>query len=711
MSISPDDAADSSTANESAGGPELITPQNTKIHAKPIPHMVTEQLSPLPRSTALPDLADFNLRPMQYRNPVFSAICKVLILYGNAWQSASDLVDGIRHFNLANLGGMTPRGTIQGAISTGLALSAALGLFDPIEKQRVNNTTYYRMDIRVLVPPDSAGVASNGADQVGQALTSTEKGKEKAAEYSTTKKRKASTLHSSDSDSLEEDGSQEPSDGQSGSPSSSKHERTNLPVPETSSKQGMHDNSKDMPENSAPDVKTSRSNPVDSSAVSTEVEESTKSLENIKDSEDDYPDERAKFGVNLTQEPSMFAVKQKTGYTHSRFRNSERLRVPKPDCEDGFAVADLQYEGGFLGRIFCITDGHGGRACSSYVIATFPRIMQVILGKYSPEDLSVPSAQESIKSQLTEAIHLIDREYLDYKKRQYLDYKVKKIQHDPGNDGATLVANVIIDKWIISVNVGDSRTLLSTRDSNGRWNLDFYTEDHIPSLERFAPNIHANGGEFVARNDTVIRFDTKIKNDKKQREDLKGAKVRIREGALASSLYGIPYRNHAGRCVSINLAASIGDLLYKLDPDSPVLTNRPDIKFIDTTAIEHGYLFMASRGLWDNVLQDKAVEDQNVAVCEYVGDKLDRGWGHQRIVGRLSDREGKTELYTDPVDRYGDFTAILVSLNKQHGQQDRPGSSTTEQEQDISEPLEKLQIQGEQQSERSLEQDSLPTVQ
>lgn len=358
----------------------------------------------------------------------------------------------------------------------------------------------------------------------------------------------------------------------------------------------------------------------------------------------------------------MFAVEQQVGYTYPRLRTSGRERLPKTDCEDGYAVADLRHEGGFLGRLFCITDGHGGRACSSFVIATIPGAMQVILGKYRPEDISLPSVQELVKSQITEAVRLIDKEYLDYKKQQYLLYKAKKIPHDPGSDGTTLVVNIFIDKWVICINVGDSRSMLGSRDSIGRWNVEFASEDHTPSLERLAQTIYANGGEFVTHDDKVIRFDPTIKNDKKHRQSLKEARIRVKDGA--SNLYGIPYRTRNGQCASVNLGACIGDVLYKLDPVNPVLSCKPDITFIDITNIQQGYLLMASDGLWDYVQRGGKIHEQNSAVCQFVGDKIDRGWNYQRIVCTLADREGMNGLYSDSIQEYDDFTAIVVSIGE-----------------------------------------------
>lgn len=67
-------------------------PKPKKKKAKGLPMRLTGPLPALPSSTPLPDLEDFNLRREQLKNPLFVAISKVLIVYGNAWQSATDLV-------------------------------------------------------------------------------------------------------------------------------------------------------------------------------------------------------------------------------------------------------------------------------------------------------------------------------------------------------------------------------------------------------------------------------------------------------------------------------------------------------------------------------------------------------------------------------------------------------------------------------------------
>ncbi|KAF9998595.1 Protein phosphatase 1L [Entomortierella chlamydospora] len=378
--------------------------------------------------------------------------------------------------------------------------------------------------------------------------------------------------------------------------------------------------------------------------------------------ENNFPDRRGEYGVDLAQEPSLFALEQQAGYTYPRLRNS-RERLPKGDCEDGYAIADLKHNGGYLGRLFSITDGHGGRACSSFVIATIPGAMQVILGKYKPSDLSLPKVQDLVKTQISEAIRLIDKEYLDYKKQQYLLFKSGQLANDPGSDGTTLIVNIFIDKWIICLNLGDSRTMIGSRDSIGRWNVDFFSEDHTPSLERLAQTIYANGGEFVTHDDKVIKFDPNLKNDKKHRQSLREARIRVKDGE--SNEFGIPFRTKNGHCASVNLGACIGDVLYKLDPVNPVLSCKPDITFIDISKIQQGFLLMASDGLWDYVQRGGKVHDQNATVCHFVGDKIDRGWNHQRIVYSLSDRENATGLYSDSIQEYDDFTAILVTFNPQ----------------------------------------------
>ncbi|KAF9899095.1 hypothetical protein BX616_003286 [Lobosporangium transversale] len=660
-------------ANEEAESTEPKPTKKKRGRPAASPSQLPEPLAALPASTKLPDLEDFNLRAEQTKNPLFVAICKVLLVYGNHWQSAMDLVDGVRHFGLASLGGRTPKGTIQGAISTGLALAQALKTFEPIEKLRLNSTTYYRMDLRVLEEPSSDARESFEAGNDTKIRTTSTIRKKKPAGRKKKRKPVAPSSDTSDSDSMEEDYNDDEDRSSNGySKPSSKRVRTDSPPMQQKilAKQDMPNGLKKLPKGYVYDTDINQSALMNLSINPTQTGEF---MEHLKGQqallEIEYPDKRSQYGVDLTKEPMWFAVEQQTGYTYPRLRTSRRERLTKPDCEDGYAVADLKHSEGYLGRLFCITDGHGGRACSSFVIATIPGVMQVILGKYKPEDLSLPDVQETVKTRITEAIRLIDKEYLDHKKQQYLLYKAKKLQHDPGSDGTTLIVNIFIDKWLICVNVGDSRTILSTRDMTGRWNVDFSSEDHTPSLERLAQTIYANGGEFVTHDDKVIRFDPNFKNDKKHRQSLKEARIRVKNGA--SNLYGIPYRTRNGQAASINLGACIGDVLYKLDPVKPILSSKPDITFIDISSIQHGYLLMASDGLWDYVMRGGKMQDQNAAVSQFVGDKIDRGWTHQRIVSTLSDREGMTGLYTDSIQEYDDFTAILVTINstQQNGTQ------------------------------------------
>ncbi|KAF9570124.1 Protein phosphatase 1L [Mortierella alpina] len=668
-------AQPSQTNGGRASGPEP-SPAPTQKKSKPNPVSqiaLQEPLVALPSNTPLPDLEDFNLRPEQMKNPLFVAITKVLLVYGNAWQSANDLVDGIRHFNLASLGGRTPKGTIQGAISTALALSAALGTFEPIEKQRMHSTTYYRMDPRALEIGESGASTlseAGSSSMKGKALVTNPRRKPKQPAATGVPKKRPTISSSWGSDTMSSASSDdEDTISMSGRSPSSKRVRTGSPSSNSTRQKApqrleVPNGLKKLPKGYVYDTEHNQAALMNLSIDPNQTGEYMELLRGQAALENDYPDRRADYGVDLENEPSMFAVEQQIGYTYPRLRTNGRERLPKPDCEDGYAVADLRHNGEYLGRMFCITDGHGGRACSSFVIATMPGAMQVILGKYKASDLSLTSVQDLVKKQITEAVRLIDKEYLDYKKQQYLLYKAKKIPHDPGSDGTTLICNVFIDKWVICINVGDSRSMITSRDTIGRWNVDFYSEDHTPSLERLAQTIYANGGEFVTHDDKVIRFDPTLKNDKKHRGSLKEARIRVKDGA--SNLYGIPYRTRNGQCASINLGACIGDVLYKLDPVNPVLSCKPDITFIDISNIQQGYLLMASDGLWDYVLRGGKVHDQNAAVCQYVGDKLDRGWNHQRIVCALSDREGLSGLYSDSIQEYDDFTAILVTVSNKH---------------------------------------------
>ncbi|KAF9128623.1 Protein phosphatase 1L [Mortierella sp. 14UC] len=609
------------------------TPADTTLSeysvAQGSPSSFRESLTQLAPNTPLPTATTFNLLPQQLKHPLFIAIARVLIVYGNAWQSAPELV-----------GKADKRGN-PGSIS--LARTA-------------------------MTRPKARPKAQPSNTKRKQKLSSDASTKPKKRKPETGSASDTLSSGSSDDDSMVSVETDRKSNGRNrqkstdtnarrGSPSSAST-RSKLPVRKDSIPNGL----RKLPKGYVYDTEINQSALMHLSVNPSQTGEYMQHLKGKNALENDFPDKRGEFGVDLTQEPSTFALEQQTGYTYPRLRNSGRERLPKADCEDGFSITDLSHNGAFLGRLFCVTDGHGGRACSSFVIATIPGAMQVILGKYRPKDLSLPHVQELVKSQITEAVRLIDKEYLDYKKQQYVLYKEKKITEDPGSDGTTLIVNVFIDKWIINLNLGDSRSLLSTRDTLGRWNVEFYSEDHTPALERLAQTIYANGGEFVTHDDKVIRFDPNLKNDKKHRQSLREARIRVRDGA--SNGYGIPYRTKNGQAASVNLGACIGDVLYKLDPINPVLSCKPDITFIDISNIQQGFLLMASDGLWDYVKRGHRSQDQNWTVSQFVGDKVDRGWNHQRIVCALSDRETSAGLYSESIQEYDDFTAILVTFGK-----------------------------------------------
>ncbi|KAF9340150.1 Protein phosphatase 1L [Linnemannia elongata] len=690
----------SASAAETSSSGKLAAQGSSSSFRQPLPLLT-------PRDTPLPTVSSFNLFPQQLKQPLFVAIARVLVVYGNAWQSAPELVDGIRLYGLVTLRGNTPKSTVQGAISTALSLSHTLKTFEPIEKRRAQGTTYYRMAPKALDPAlaqkvlDSDATESDsistttrkrqsGSSSLARSVMTRPKARVKAPTTNTKRKQKLSsdtsikskkrkpisgwasdTLSSgsSDDDSMVSADTDRQTNGRTRRKSTtdtrkgSSSSNTSRPKP-PARKDSIPNGLKKLPKGYVYDTEINQSALMNLSVNPSQTGEYMQHLKGKNALENDYPDRRGEFRVDLTQEPSTFAHEQQTGYTYPRLRNSRRERLPKADCEDGYAITDLKHKGAFLGRMFCLTDGHGGRACSSFVIATIPGAMQVIFEKYRPQDLSLPNVQELLRSQISEAVRLIDKEYLEYKKQQYLLYKEKKITQDPGSDGTTLIVNIFIDKWIICLNLGDSRSLLSSRDGLGRWNVEFHSEDHTPALERLALTIYANGGEFVTHDDKVIRFDPNLRNDKKHRQSLKEARIRVRDGA--SNEYGIPYRTKNGQAASVNLGACIGDVLYKLDPANPVLSCKPDITFIDISNIQQGFLLMASDGLWDYVQKNHhRTQDQNLTVSQFVGDKVDRGWNHQRIVHTLADRESSAGLYSDSIQEYDDFTAILVTFGKQ----------------------------------------------
>jgi len=82
---------------------EASEPTSASVSEPVTPPQPGDPLPKLTNKAKLPKLNAFELYPEQLKHPLFVAIARVLVVYGNAWQSATDLVGTSKKFKHVDL--------------------------------------------------------------------------------------------------------------------------------------------------------------------------------------------------------------------------------------------------------------------------------------------------------------------------------------------------------------------------------------------------------------------------------------------------------------------------------------------------------------------------------------------------------------------------------------------------------------------------------
>ncbi|CAG8491343.1 16249_t:CDS:2, partial [Racocetra fulgida] len=313
-------------------------------------------------------------------------------------------------------------------------------------------------------------------------------------------------------------------------------------------------------------------------------------------------------------------------------------------------------DGSFMARLFCLADGHGGSGCSEFLISRVPNRIQELLQDH-PANFDNKDEQQWFREQMVHLVRQLDDEYVEAKRVEFRRWKYQRekqgnsnsipfvdenfIINDqsdsdsmpPVDDGSTIIINVFINDWLINVNVGDSRTFLACRGKNNKWSVEFASEDHKPYLERLALKIYSNGGIFVDSNDDPIKFDP-TPRQRRTRPSLKNARIRL-QGQESENEDGVPYINETGKYWSINVAATCGDLLFKLNRSRRVIDCVPDVTFRKLG--KYGgdrFLLISSDGLFDH-LKESRIDEQNNEVAKFIGGLLDNGESVMNVVKKI----------------------------------------------------------------------------
>ncbi|CAG8459698.1 25934_t:CDS:2 [Gigaspora rosea] len=563
----------------------------------------------------------------QHCSPMFIAIIKALLTNENHYMSAEEIVDRIRNWNFKQLNSNTPTSTIQGAISTTNRDARINEFTEPIEKYMIKKHAYYRInlelfpsDVRALMNtpfPVSSSAAFHPVANKKQLPI-----KKVKPTFSKFTLRSASKRNTSDSF----------NNHVTSKKVKISHHRF---VTTRSSHFNKIDVDNDKRERIIKEKSVKRKPKASSSVTDEDSCLSLNGIDIITRIPLDFNDIDTFIG------PS-FAVAQQTGY--SGFRN--KPSQPKAECQDAYCVKDLRnHDGSHIARLFCLADGHGGSGCSRFLIENVPDRVEKLLQELLQDDHTInfddENTQNLFKKWIKDLIKKLDDEYIDDKREKFRRWKHLRDQGNdsakPDDDGATLIINLFVGNC----------------------------EDHKPFLERLALQIFQSGGMFVesknGKTDKNIEFDPFI--NRPIRKNMKKARIRLSDQDEDENEDGIPFKDGSGKYISLNVAATCGDLFFKLDPLNRIIDCVPDVFFkkLDGKYSGDRFLLMCSDGLIDHLRESESKADrQNQIIANFIGEKL-FSENPVSIVKYLCDREGDRKFFNDLQD-YDDCTCILISL-------------------------------------------------
>ncbi|CAG8655992.1 26339_t:CDS:10 [Gigaspora margarita] len=592
----------------------------------------------------------------QHCSPMFIAIIKALLTNENHYMSAEEIVGELNHllhrirnWNFKQLNSNTPTSTIQGAISTTNRDARINEFTEPIEKYMIKKHAYYRINLE-LFPSDVRALMNTPFPVSSSAAFHPVANKKQLSikrvkpTFSKFTLRSASKRNTSDS---------------------INHHVTSKKVKLSHQRfvttRSSHYNKIDVDNDKRERIiKEKRERIIKEKRERIIKEKSVKRKPKASSSVTDEDSYLNLNGIDIITRipldfndidtfigPSSFAVAQQTGY--SGFRN--KPSQPKAECQDAYCVKDLRnHDGSHIARLFCLADGHGGSGCSQFLIENIPDRVEKLLQELLQDDHTInfddENTQNLFKKWIKDLIKKLDDEYIDDKREKFRRWKHLRDQGNdsakPDDDGATLIINLFVGNWFVNVNV-----------------------DHKPFLERLALQIFQSGGMFVesknGKTDKNIEFDPFI--NRPIRKNMKKARIRLSDQDEDENEDGIPFKDGSGKYISLNVAATCGDLFFKLDPLNRIIDCVPDVFFKKLDGKYNGdrFLLMCSDGLIDHLRESESKADrQNQIIANFIGEKL-FSENPVSIVKYLCDREGDRKFFNDLQD-YDDCTCILISL-------------------------------------------------
>jgi serine/threonine protein phosphatase PrpC len=254
-------------------------------------------------------------------------------------------------------------------------------------------------------------------------------------------------------------------------------------------------------------------------------------------------------------------------------------------------------------------------------------ILGILNSKYF--DFSLKKSQVFLTQRIKDIFEMVDEEYFLLKLNQVKEGKVV-------DDGCTMIVNIIQTGYCLNINLGDSRTLLATRNQN-HWIYQYQSTDHSMSHSKIQEIVN-RGGRLVWRGMIL---------DPVHKDKIPQSRI-YRPVTNEIKAIGISHRK------TLNLSATLGDVLFKVKP--AVMSPVPDITFYKIE--KETLIVMATDGVWDHIYTD-SVHLQGQLICDYISN----WWSTNTmdmICEQLVDREA-WELYASAT-RYDDASMVLIHI-------------------------------------------------
>ncbi|KAJ1551028.1 hypothetical protein HK096_003579 [Nowakowskiella sp. JEL0078] len=356
----------------------------------------------------------------------------------------------------------------------------------------------------------------------------------------------------------------------------------------------------------------------------------------------------------------LHSISEEKGYRNQFNEQKQIIRMPIHSMMEDYCYPIEDMSTATCGaKIYIMADGHGGANASRFFVNRARELITEFIDSFLATNSSVVSNITPLCPILRKSVDFSDSKIKISFKREldmlYLqmdaEYCAKKVEEyrkwldvgspvglRPVDDGCTMVINIFVDGWMINCNVGDSRTVVAKRDvsltdqchigaiaesglshvaqqKQSDFSIIFTSSDHNMTHPEKIYGIHRTGGQFVNPNGTIKHVNVTPPSNRNNLpyHELVGSRI-YRPLNEAIRRVGVSHKR------TLNLTATMGDLLFKVEP--AVLNCRPDITFVnlsDDLACSEYIVVMATDGVWDHL----RVRDQDFQVLKYVYGVLD----------------------------------------------------------------------------------------